>query len=76
MRHDGLSLTTRAFPGERWSVSTRCGPNGGNCVEVNLALQEVVGVRDGKWPDEDGLVLGASQWRAFLAAARVGRFDR
>jgi hypothetical protein len=76
VRHNYLPVRVPEFPSGRWSVSSRCGPNGGNCVEVNLALQNVVGVRDGKHPDEGDLVFGSEVWRAFLAAARVGRFDR
>lgn len=83
MRHNHLPGNIPAFPAGSWSVSARCGPNGGNCVQVNLALHSavgvrdgVVGVRDGKHPDEDGLIFGSEMWSAFLAAARVGRFDR
>ncbi|HEX3788001.1 MAG TPA: DUF397 domain-containing protein, partial [Pseudonocardiaceae bacterium] len=36
------------LPDGNWLRSTFCGPNGGNCVEVNLGVAGVVGVRDSK----------------------------
>lgn len=75
MCHDEVSVGAESFPAEGWSASSRCGPNGGNCVQVNLGLQNVVAVRDGKRPDTDGLVFGSRVWRVFLAAAGIGRFD-
>lgn len=75
MRHNELPVTTRTFPHDGWATSTRCGPNGGNCVQVNRALHEVVAVRDGKRPADEGLVFARVRWHAFLAAARAGRFD-
>ena len=56
-----------------WRKSTRTNGQGA-CVEV-AHLDVVVGVRDSK--DRTGLVLAfdATDWRAFLAAVRAGRYD-
>ena len=64
------------FPRETWASAASCGPNGGNCVEVNLATVGVVGVRDGKRHNGPVLVFAGEHWGAFIHAARVGRFDR
>jgi hypothetical protein len=65
-----------AFPGGAWAAATFCGPNGGNCVEVNLGTRGRVGLRDGKVGGGPVLVFDAGEWDAFLDAARSGRFDR
>jgi hypothetical protein len=58
-----------------WTAAASCGPNGGNCVEVNLHTPGTIGVRDGTRPGDPVLTFPAVPWRAFLAAARAGRFD-
>jgi hypothetical protein len=67
--------TSPVLPIDGWRSATRCGPNGGNCVEVNLAARDttgVVGVRDSK-PDQSGvLAFGPTGWRSFLVAAVGG----
>ena len=52
--------------------SSYTGPNGGDCVEVNQQLSDVVGVRDSKQPDGGALVVDRSCWRSFLAAVVGG----
>ncbi|WP_433868790.1 DUF397 domain-containing protein [Saccharopolyspora sp. CA-218241] len=65
------------LPGTGWRTAQACGPNGGNCVEVNLTRHDAVGVRDTKRATGDvALVFGNADWRAFLDSARAGRFDR
>jgi hypothetical protein len=64
------------FTRETWASAASCGPNGGNCVEVNLATVGVVGVRDSKRPNGPVLVFAGEEWSAFIDAARFGRFDR
>lgn len=58
-----------------WRTSTFCGPNGGNCVEVNLGTRDAVGVRDGKFRDGPILLFDHTRWRDFLTATRTGTFD-
>ncbi|HEX5113916.1 MAG TPA: DUF397 domain-containing protein [Pseudonocardiaceae bacterium] len=59
-----------------WKRSVRCGPDGGNCVEVNLAYGERVGVRDSAQSvPAPVLAFGHREWRGFLGATRVGDFD-
>jgi uncharacterized protein DUF397 len=58
------------FPADRWAVSAACGPDGGECVEVNLGRAGVVGVRH-RPAGGPVLVFKASEWRAFLSAVRT-----
>lgn len=66
--------STSSFPVDGWRSASRCGPDGGNCVEVNLAARdtaggiEIVGVRDSKPVAGPVLVFAGSGWRSFLAA--------
>ncbi|KAA2267194.1 DUF397 domain-containing protein [Solihabitans fulvus] len=62
------------FPGS-WLSSGQCGPDGGNCVQLNLGFPGVVGIRDSKPSAGPVLVFPRDGWAAFLAAARIGRFD-
>ena len=64
------------FPTDAWQLSQFCGPNGGNCVAVNLGTDGVVGLRDTKLSDSPVLVFDDAEWTAFLAAARAGQYDR
>jgi len=56
-----------ALPDSAWKTATYCGPNGGNCVEVNLGVPGVVGVRDTKPEVSPVLTFGDASWGAFLA---------
>ncbi|HEV2777912.1 MAG TPA: DUF397 domain-containing protein [Actinophytocola sp.] len=64
-----------AFPRGAWRAAASCGPNGGNCVEVNLGVPGLAGVRDGK-STGPALVFDSVGWEAFMDAARSARFDR
>jgi uncharacterized protein DUF397 len=64
------------FPGGAWEAAEFCGPNGGNCVEVNLGMRGLVGLRDSKLATGPVLVFDDEEWSAFLQAARSGQFDR
>jgi hypothetical protein len=72
--------STSAFPElpvDGWRRASRCGPNGGNCVEVNLVattVDGVVGIRDSKPHNGPVLVFGAPNWRSFLRDAIGGNF--
>jgi hypothetical protein len=66
--------STSSFPVDGWRSATPCGPDGGNCVEVNLAARgaaggiEIVGIRDSKPVTSPVLVFAGTGWRSFLAA--------
>lgn len=64
------------FPGDAWQVAALCGPNGGNCVEVNLGARGLVALRDSKLVGGPVLVFDEGEWSAFLDAAKSGQFDR
>jgi hypothetical protein len=64
-----------ALPVDGWRSAFRCGPNGGNCVEVNLAATAaagIVGVRDSKPGHGPVLVFRPAGWRSFVTAAARG----
>lgn len=48
----------------------------GSCVEVATNLPGVVAVRDSKRPAAPPLLVDPADFRAFVAAARAGRFHR
>lgn len=58
-----------------WRTASFCGPNGGNCVAVNLGGRGRVGLRDTKAGDGPVLVFDGPGWGAFLDATRVGCFE-
>jgi hypothetical protein len=57
--------------GAAWRKSTYSGGNG-DCVEV-AGLGTTVAVRDSKDPQGPRLVVGADEWRGFVADVRAGR---
>jgi hypothetical protein len=59
-----------------WKRAAACGPDGGNCVEVNFSVPGVVAVRDSTQPRSPVLVVDDSEWSTFLATARAGLYDR
>ncbi|GGU26740.1 DUF397 domain-containing protein [Lentzea flava] len=61
------------FAERQWKSA--CGPNGGNCVEVNLGVPGVVGVRDSKSSSPELLIFMSAGWTAFADALRRGRYD-
>ncbi|UKD59374.1 MULTISPECIES: DUF397 domain-containing protein [Amycolatopsis] len=63
------------FPDGAWRKPSACGPNSGNCVEVNLAGDGLVGVRDSKIGDSPVLVFDRGEWARFTEAVRRGEFD-
>nr|WP_245633695.1 DUF397 domain-containing protein [Amycolatopsis jejuensis] len=64
-----------AFPRHGWQRPSACGPNSGNCVEVNLGADELVGVRDSKNPHSPVLVFDRAEWAAFVEAVQQGQFN-
>lgn len=64
------------FRMDGWKTARACGPNGGNCVEVNLTSPNAIGVRDTKrWTGDVELAVSPGSWQNFLGSARSGRFD-
>ncbi|GLW05348.1 DUF397 domain-containing protein [Microtetraspora sp. NBRC 13810] len=59
-----------------WRKSSRSSASGGQCVEVASNLAGVVAVRDSKNPDGATLLFDPGDWRAFIAGAKNGDFDR
>lgn len=60
--------------GLNWRKARRS-MNNGNCAEVATA-NGIVAVRDSKDPQGPILRYPASSWGSFLAAARMGSFDK
>jgi hypothetical protein len=63
------------LPSDGWRSA--CGPDGGNCVEVNLAARGtagIVGIRDSKPETGAALVFGASGWLAFLTGTVADQY--
>ena len=58
-----------------WRRASACGPDGGNCVEVNLAVAGLVAVRDSKPPRSPVFIFDDHEWRCFLTAVRAGQYD-
>ncbi|KAA2258681.1 DUF397 domain-containing protein [Solihabitans fulvus] len=56
-----------------WRKSSYSGGNA-DCVEV--AFGSAAGVRDSKNPGGGHLSVNPRRWSGFLAAVKVGRFDR
>ena len=62
------------FDEERWEKSFASEPNGGSCVEVNIATG-LVGVRDTKLAHSPVFVFDTEEWQAFLTGVKAGQFD-
>ncbi|MER7585362.1 DUF397 domain-containing protein [Kitasatospora sp. NPDC097691] len=58
-----------------WRKSSYSGGNGGNCIEVALAiLPGAIPVRDSKDPHGPVLAFPAAAWASFVTAVRAGEF--
>lgn len=55
-----------------WRKSRRSG-GADNCVEVAVAGNGVIGVRDSKDPDGGVIAVSPREWTTFLAALRAPR---
>lgn len=53
-----------------WVKSTHSGPTGGNCVQVAIAGDGRVAVRNSRHPAGPALLFTPAQWAAFVAAAK------
>jgi hypothetical protein len=76
MKEYDPSTAAAVFTRSGWQRSAFCGPNGGNCVEVNLRTEGLVGLRDGKLAAGPVLVFDDDEWETFLVGVRAGEFDR
>ncbi|NUT91726.1 MAG: DUF397 domain-containing protein [Saccharothrix sp.] len=64
-------ITNTDSSGRTWRRAGRCGPDGGDCVEVAWEPSGVVGVRDSKPSVDSGeLRFPAHRWSEFLRALR------
>ena len=54
-----------AFSADTWERSPLCGPDMGDCVEVNFGKPGLVAIRDSKLADSPVLVFSESEWDAF-----------
>jgi hypothetical protein len=54
------------FDSAAWRRARRCGPDGGNCVEVNDSATGRTAVRDSKPPISPTLVFADAAWHRFL----------
>ena len=57
-----------------WRKASLSATNGG-CVEIAANLPNVVAVRDSKHPEGGAHVVGRAAFAAFLADAKIGRYD-
>ncbi|MGW1677966.1 DUF397 domain-containing protein [Saccharopolyspora sp. NPDC002376] len=67
-------MSAADLAGASWTTSSYSGGNG-NCVEVAVGVGRT-GVRDTKDRAGGVLVVSASRWEDFLAAAKSGCYDR
>ena len=58
--------------GVTWRRAAACSES--SCVEV-ASLDEVIGVRDSKRPDQEPLVFSHAEWEAFRRGVAAGDFD-
>jgi hypothetical protein len=63
------------FDDDAWRKSLASEPNGGNCIEVNLGSEGLIGVRDTKLTSSPVFVFDVDEWAAFLIAVKAGQFD-
>lgn len=60
-----------------WHVSTRSSNASGNCVEAGPVGEGsgLVAVRHSRYPEGRIITYSRSDWEAFVAGAKDGRFD-
>jgi hypothetical protein len=58
-----------------WRKAVRSTGSNGGCVEVAANLLGVTAIRDSKRPEDGAHVVARDAFAAFLADARIGRYD-
>ncbi len=62
-----------AYSADTWERSPLCGPDKGDCVEINLERPGLVAIRDSKLADSPVLVFSASEWDTFTRGLHTPR---
>jgi hypothetical protein len=75
--HKDPRLPSDRLAGPVWRTSSYSGNNGGQCVEVAMNPNGTPAclMRDSKNPGGPVLAFTPSQWRAFAARVKAGKFD-
>jgi Domain of unknown function (DUF397) len=74
---DAINQHERGFTPIVWKRSSRCGPDGGDCVEVDLRHAGKIAVRRSTRPlspTTELLVFDPDKWGVFVDLAGDGRF--
>ncbi|WP_326946900.1 DUF397 domain-containing protein [Amycolatopsis sp. NBC_01307] len=65
-----------AFDPAGWQRSPRCGPDQGDCVEINFTRPGLVAIRDTKLANSPALVFTVSEWNSFTSGLHQDDFQR
>jgi hypothetical protein len=65
-----------AFDTTGWQRSPLCGPDQGDCVELNFSRPGLVALRDTKLADGPVLVFTTAEWDSFTRGLDRGGFRR
>ncbi|SEF36928.1 protein of unknown function [Amycolatopsis pretoriensis] len=66
----------KSFAPDRWQRTPLCGPDKGDCVEINVDRPGLVAIRDSKLADSPVLVFSTAEWETFARALAGGTFHR
>ena len=58
-----------------WRKASRSSANNGGCVEIASNLPDVIAIRDSKRPEDGAHVVAPTEFAAFLADVKAGRYD-
>jgi hypothetical protein len=70
-----INRSDQLFPTATWRTSSFCGPNGGNCVAINLGRVGIAGIRDTKPTSSPVLAFTSERWNTFVYLTREGRYN-
>jgi hypothetical protein len=74
---DAVNQHDRGFANSGWKRSSRCGPDGGDCVEVDLRHARKVAVRRSTRISTTSnalLLFDREEWATFVQSTRDGQF--
>ena len=71
-KYDPMTVKA-AFSADTWERSPLCGPDKGDCVEVNFERPGLVAIRDSKLADSPVLVFSESEWNTFTRGLTTPR---